>query len=172
MIAAVSNAKQHCCSRCAYVATSGPIFREVSVDLSSTQTELIHVYTCSSAFSRLTTIATLNCDLLWRASEYRTIKPTVLQRRAQARCSSPTAARTDRRPPARVRAQLFSLPMKRVVISRRTRKHCNASTASRRAAALPVPEASRPTPHHRQRGGRTSLPRSVGLAGMPRFGMP
>jgi len=46
--------------------------------------------------------------------------------RADTGYSAPTADWTDRR----IRAQLFSLPMKRVVISRRTRKHCNASTVS------------------------------------------
>ena len=81
--------------------------------------------------SRLMTIAALNCDLLRRAYE------SVVAYHQAAGCRQAELliadGRTDRR---RIRAQLFSLPMKRVVISRRTRKHCNAS-AVRRGSASP-----------------------------------
>ena len=48
-----------------------------------------------------------------------------------------------------VRAHLFSLPMKRVLISRRMHKHCNAPAVGSAAAVL-IPEASRRALRRRQ----------------------
>jgi len=77
--------------------------------------------------------------------------------------------RTDRRC-RRIRAQLVSLPMKRVVISRRTCKHCNASTASvfRRGSAGPRGTSAGTASPSAARPSRTS----VRLSGTSRFPCP
>lgn len=110
----------------------------------------------------------LNCDLLRQAYEYRTIMPAITSFARRQGCSI-ADGRTDRRC-RRIRAQLVSLPMKRVVISRRTCKHCNASTASvfRRGSAGPRGTSAGTASPSAARPSRTS----VRLSGTSRFRCP